>query len=254
VYGKITFWPIMKTYKIFGSKFVDGTFQEILNELSLGGLMVVPAAPALAMINENHQYSKALQDADISIFDSGFLCLLLFLFKGIRVRKLSGLEFLRKFLRSLKNTEENQIFLVEPTEKDADLNKKLFENHAIPIGSNQYIAPFYKENEISDAELLGIIEARRPKYIIINLGGGVQEVLGAYLKNNLDEAYRPAIICTGAAIAFLTGGQANIPKFVDYLYLGWFARCIADPRRFIPRYLSGFKLIKTLLMTKVEKC
>ncbi len=244
----------MYKYKMFGSKFVDGTFQEILNELSFGGLLVVPAAPALAMIHENHQYNKALQDADIAIFDSGFLCLLLRLFKRIRVRKLSGLEFLRKFLQSFTNTKESQIFLVDPTEKDAILNKKLFENHGIPIGFNQYIAPFYKDNEIFDEELLEIIEVKRPKYIIINLGGGVQEVLGAYLKNNSDQGYRPAIICTGAAIAFLTGAQGNIPKFVDYLYLGWLARCIANPRRFIPRYLSGFKLIKILLIMKVEIC
>lgn len=244
----------MKTYNIFGTKFFDGTFEEILKEVSFGGLMVVPAAPALATIDHNHQYSEALQNADVAIFDSGFLCLLLRVFKGIRVRKLSGLEFLRKFIQSLENSKEGQIFLIDPTERDAELNKELFENHAVTIAANQYIAPMYKANEIFDAKLLGILKEKKPSFIIINLGGGVQEVLGAYLKDNVGEGYTPSIICTGAAIAFLTGQQANIPKFVDYFYLGWMARCIADPVRFIPRYLSGFKLVKTLLITKVEKC
>lgn len=243
----------MKVYKIFGSRFVDGTFDEILNELSVGGLMVVPAAPALATMNEDREYADALQEANISIFDSGFLCLVLLVLKGLRVKKLSGLEFLREFLRASSNAQEGQVFLIDPTAKDADLNKALFEKYNIPIGSHQYIAPFYKKTEIVDPMLLDIIKVKRPKFIVINLGGGVQEVLGAYLKNNLDEDYRPVIICTGAAIAFLTGEQASIPKVVDYFYLGWLARCIANPRRFIPRYLSGFKLIGMVVSEKVEK-
>ena len=243
----------MKFYKIFGSRFVDGTFDEIFNELSAGGLMVVPAAPALATMSEDQEYANAVQEANISIFDSGFLCLALFFLKGIRVRKLSGLEFLREFLHVFSNAQEGQVFLIDPTVKDANLNKALFEKYNIPVGANQYVAPFYKKHEIFDPVLLEIINKTRPKYIVINLGGGVQEVLGAYLKNSVDENYRPAIICTGAAVAFLTGGQANIPKVVDYFYLGWLARCISNPRRFVPRYLSGFKLIGMVVSEKVEK-
>jgi N-acetylglucosaminyldiphosphoundecaprenol N-acetyl-beta-D-mannosaminyltransferase len=65
--------------------------------------------------------------------------------------------------------------------------------------------------------------------------------------------YKPTIICTGAAIAFLTGRQATIPKSLDYLYLGWLSRCIFDPKRFVPRYISGFKLFNLIINTKVEK-
>ena len=58
--------------------------------------------------------------------------------------------------------------------------------------------------------------------MIINLGGGVQEKLGLYLKRNLN--HETKIICTGAAIAFLTGLQANIPNIVDKIYMGWLWR------------------------------
>jgi hypothetical protein len=63
-----------------------------------------------------------------------------------------------------------------------------------------YTAPLYEKKRVEDKKLLEIIEDKKPKYILINLGGGVQEKLGAYLKQNI--SYKAAIMCTGAAIAF----------------------------------------------------
>ena len=71
------------------------------------------------------------------------------------------------------------------------------------------------------------------------MGGGVQEILGYYLKKNLN--YKPSIICTGAAISYLTKKQAPITDFLDEIYLGWLVRCLFNPIKFVPRYLSAFK-------------
>ena len=49
-----------------------------------------------------------------------------------------------------------------------------------------YLAPQYiKKGEIIDQSLLSQIESNRPSSIFIQLGGGVQERLGLYLKDNL---------------------------------------------------------------------
>ncbi|MGE9292288.1 MAG: WecB/TagA/CpsF family glycosyltransferase, partial [Puniceicoccales bacterium] len=85
------------------------------------------------------------------------------------------------------------------------------------------------------------IEQRRPRFVFNNIGGGIQERLGYGLRQQL--TYRPAIICTGAAIAFFTGQQANIPGWVDRLHLGWLARIAAAPCRYLPRYLAAVKLV-----------
>ena len=85
---------------------------------------------------------------------------------------------------------------------------------------------------------------------MINLGSGVQEPLGYYLKQNLN--YNPGIICTGAAISFFTKSQANISPFIDKLGLGWLWRCISNPIVFIPRYLSAFRLFFLILKTKIK--
>ena len=67
-----------------------------------------------------------------------------------------------------------------------------------------------------------------------------------FLKHNLP--YSPAILCTGAALAFKTGRQVNMPSWVDYIYMGWLLRCISNPKVFIPRYFSGFKLLSMILI------
>jgi N-acetylglucosaminyldiphosphoundecaprenol N-acetyl-beta-D-mannosaminyltransferase len=104
-----------------------------------------------------------------------------------------------------------------------------------------YVAPFYPKGSIVDPALLQLIESQRPRYIMVNIGGGVQEPLGLYLREHL--SYRPSIICVGAAIAFITGTQAAIPVWADTLMLGWLFRCLHAPRKFAPRIWKGLWLM-----------
>ena len=228
----------IKKIKIFDIIFIDANYNYLKKLLDKGGLLVAPSGPGLASIKNDIKYYHSLKNANIVLFDSGYLCLLLKIIKNINVKKFSGLLFLKKFLSSLKNTKE-KIFLVDPSESESNANKKYFKKLNINK-IYQYVSPIYKKDKIFDIKLLNRIKKIRPKYIIINLGGNVQEVLGYYLKKNLN--YKPSIICTGAAIAFLTKKQAQIPDFLDKLYLGWMVRCIFNPLKFIPRYLTAFKL------------
>jgi len=236
---------------ILGIKFVTGGYEQAISLLNEGGLMVVPAAPALVTLDTDDEYREALNQADFAIPDSGYMLLVLRLFRGINLSKLSGLEFLNRFLFDPNLDLENNLFCVNPSEAEDRINRGYLRTSGIKIDeSNSYIAPFYN-GDYCDRELLKILELKRPKYIVINLGGGVQEKLGLNIKKNL--SFKPAIICTGAAIAFLTGQQALIPAVIDKFYLGWLARCVFDFRRFVPRYLSAFKLINKLLKEDIRR-
>ena len=90
--------------------------------------------------------------------------------------------------------------------------------------------------------LIKLINNFRPKYIIINIGGGSQEPLAIYLNKNIK--YQASIMCTGAAIAFMTGEQAPINKLIDKIYLGWLMRIIWNPKLYLGRILKSFKIIK----------
>ena len=236
----------IKKIKIFDIIFIDANYNYLKKLLDKGGLLVAPSGPGLASIKNDIKYYHSLKNANIVLFDSSYLCLLLKIIKNINVKKFSGLLFLTKFLSSLKNTKE-KIFLVDPSESESNANKKYFKKLKINK-IYQYISPIYKKDKIFDIKLLNRIKKIRPKYIVINLGGNVQEVLGYYLKKNL--SYKPSIICTGAAIAFLTKKQAQIPDFLDKLHLGWMVRCIFNPLKFIPRYLTAFKLYFIFLNDK----
>jgi len=229
----------MKEYFFFEIRFIDGDFKSIKLLIDKGGLLVLPAAPALKEIDNNKKYHDALKHADIALFDSGFFCILLKFFKNINVKKYSGLKFLKEFLSSQKNTS-NKILFIDPSNKDKIINNKYLKSIGIK-NFFHYIAPIYQPNLLEDAILLNIINERKPKYIIINLGGGIQELLGSYLKTNLN--YKPSIICSGAAIAFLTGQQARIPLIFDKIYIGWLVRIIFNPFVFLPRYTKALKLI-----------
>jgi len=228
----------MIKYKIFGINFIDTNYKTIKKLLDKGGLLVLPSGPGLSDINKNTKYHQALKNADIALFDSGYLCLLLRI-KGIKVKKFSGFKFFKNLLISLKNEHNKKIFLVDPSNKQSMINKKFFKLKKI-FRIYQYVAPLYNKKKIHDLKLLNKIKKIKPKYIIINLGGNVQEVLGYYLKKNLD--YKPSIICSGAAISFFTKQQAPLTSFFDKIFLGWLVRIIFNPIVFLPRYLMAFKL------------
>jgi UDP-N-acetyl-D-mannosaminuronic acid transferase (WecB/TagA/CpsF family) len=105
------------------------------------------------------------------------------------------------------------------------------------------VAPKYAR-AVADDSLVALVNQRRPRHLIIGLGGGVQEKLGRYMKNHC--AGRPAIHCIGAAIGFLSGDQVRIPNWADQWMLGWLFRCAANPGRFVPRYFKALQLLLIL--------
>ena len=108
---------------------------------------------------------------------------------------------LRSFLNDADIKKSQDLFLINPRPIEAHYNLEYLKRIGFNVSENDsYLAPMYEKNKVEDKTLLDIIESKKPKYIIINLGGGVQEKLGAWLKTNV--SYKPAIICTGAAIAF----------------------------------------------------
>jgi len=238
----------IKKFKLFGIQFINGDFNLAYNKLNDGGLMVVPAAPALAEIYRDKSYYNALLKSDFAIPDSGFMVLILKLFKRVNINKLSGVSFLRNFI--FKINPSDTIFLIDPTRESSIINNVYLKDCGIVISKDDhYVAPFYNTSNIIDRVLINKLEEKKPKYILINIGGGVQEPLGLYLKNNL--SFKPSIICTGAAIAILNGQQALMPNWIDKLYLGWLARCLHNPSVFIPRYLKSFKLFPLLIKEKI---
>ena len=230
-----------KIIKFKSIRFFDFKFNQIISRLkNTGGLLVAPAASALVDIEKNKTYYNSLKYSDIAIFDSGFLCILFSIFKRIKVKKLSGYLFLKKLLKIIE-FRNRKFFLIDPSIYEQKLNYNLLRKKNI-INQRSYVSPKYVLSNFKDLKLLAQINSYRPDIIIINIGGGIQEPLGLFLKDNIKKK-NTIIICTGAAIGFITKVQAPINLFYDKFYLGWLVRLLHKPKNYYPRVIKSLKLI-----------
>ena len=218
------------------------------NIISKKGLFVFPSGPGIASINTNNEYFLSLKKSDLVFFDSGFFVLLLKILKNIKVKKFSGYKFLDLFFIYLKKNRNKKVFCIDPNKKFLKSNKIFLKKLGVKK-TYHYLAPKYQNKNVFDKDLLKIIVKFRPNFIMTNIGGGTQEVLGMYLREKLK--FKVTIICTGGAISFFTGDQAPINSLIDKLYLGWFLRLIFNPFIFFKRYLIALKLIPMIIMNKV---
>jgi UDP-N-acetyl-D-mannosaminuronic acid transferase (WecB/TagA/CpsF family) len=220
--------------RILGLTFLNGSARDAVERVSrTGGVLTVPAAPALVRLRHDPTYRQAMLSADYAIPDSGLMVLAWRILKGEKLVRVSGLIYLRELVRQPEFRESGAVFLVLPSE---NARRKFLAwastNHVRVSEEDCYVAPRYAL-ELEDPALAERLTGKRPRHVIIAIGNGPQEKLGVYLRDRLE--YRPAFHCIGAALGFLTGDQVAIPDWADRLYLGWLLRLFAQPRIFIPR-------------------
>ncbi|WP_263381308.1 WecB/TagA/CpsF family glycosyltransferase [Granulicella arctica] len=236
--------------KILGVNFFDGNAAEAIAKIRHGGLLVVPAAPALKDMDRDIGYRDALLGADLVITDSALMVLIWNLIERDSLYRLSGLEYLKELLEEPDVRQTGNTVWIMASPKSAATNLKWLAESGIVVDQDYvYMAPMYG-SEMEDPKLVALLNRLRPQHVIVTIGGGTQERLGLYLKQNLD--YLPAIHCIGAAIAFLSGDQVQIPMWGDRFYLGWLMRCLSEPKRYVPRYWEARKLVGLMLRYRSE--
>ena len=233
--------------KVLGVRFDDDPVELLVaHALEHGGLVVVPSGPGMAVDHlRNAEYRRALVEADLCIPDSGAMVVFMRLLRGVRMRRVSGLHFLWELFLRERIKMPRYTYWVHPDAEQAEINKDWLHDSGFEVHEQgHYVAPLYPKSGLQDPDLFASLQAHQPKVIILCLGGGVQERLGWWIR----EQYRaaglrcPAILCTGAAIGFITGTQVQIPFWADALYLGWLFRCVYDPKLYVPRYVSALAL------------
>jgi len=236
--------------QILGVNFYAGDAQGAVERVCQGGLLVVPAAPALKDLGENAPYREALLNADVAITDSAFMVMIWNLLERDSVQRVSGLEYLRALLQMETVRRPGNTFWIMAGAKSSQRNLDWLRAEGIEVPENCVWEARQYGAEIDDPELVEAIERQRPQHVVVTLGGGTQERLGLYLKRRLN--YLPGIHCIGAAIAFLSGDQVRIPVWADRMYLGWLFRCASAPMRYVPRYWSARKLLALMLRYRSE--
>jgi N-acetylglucosaminyldiphosphoundecaprenol N-acetyl-beta-D-mannosaminyltransferase len=239
--------------RILGINFFVGQAPEAVRRGLRGGLVVAPAAPALVNLPNDPDYRQAVSHADMAITDSGFMVMAWNLMRRDNIRRVSGLEYLVLLLRSLRSRpKQERPFFIMPTKESTGRTLGWLKTQGIFCDESQtYVAPEYPSGSIVDYSLLKLLKKQKPTQIVIGLGGGTQERLGLFLRQNLP--YRPGIHCIGAAIGFLTGEQVKIPMWADHFYLGWLLRCLSKPQNYVPRYWKARKLLWQLFVESSQQ-
>jgi N-acetylglucosaminyldiphosphoundecaprenol N-acetyl-beta-D-mannosaminyltransferase len=235
-----------KFQQVLGVRFFVGDAQGAIDLVSeRGGLVVVPSAPTLKNLPHDKSYRESILGADFAIADSALMVLIWNLVERNRIPKLSGLKYLRALVDQPEFRKAGNNFWVMPSPASAKRNLAWLRENGVEVADEDvYLAPLYGD-VIEDKELLRRLEERKPKHIVMGIGGGTQERVGYYMKQNL--SYLPCIHCIGAAIGFLSGDQVGIPVWVDTLGMGWLWRIFSDPARFGPRYWDARFLAPLLL-------
>lgn len=230
------------TRRVLGVNFFVGTIEEATDRALAGGLVVAPSGPGLAVdLCKSPAYREALTTADLAITDSGYMVLWWKWITGERLPRHSGLKLIRAVLAREELKSAGAIFWVMPSEAEKGRNLAWLRSEGFGVEeADTYVAPHYGPGPIFDTELVARIEARKPRVVMLAIGGGVQERVGCGLRAQL--SHRPGILCLGAAIAFLTGGQAAIPPWADRWMLGWLLRLLSSPRKFWRRYWDALPL------------
>lgn len=231
---------------ILGVRFFVGSAEEAVQIGLRGGLVVVPAAPALVELQTNEPYRQAVFNADLAITDSGLMVLIWRLLTGQRIARVSGLKYLKQLFEIKALQPRQAVLWIMPTTVARDQNLAWLRSQGYDFTDDDcYLAPHYPAGHIHDPALLALVRQRRPRHIVVCLGGGTQERLGLMLKRGCD--YQPIIHCIGAAIGFLTGNQVRIPAWADKFFLGWLFRCLSEPAKFIPRYWTACRLLPLMI-------
>lgn len=225
---------------VLGIPFFQGSAAEAVDRVSRGGLLVVPAAPALKDLETDEAYREALVGADVAIADSAFMVLAWNALERDSMTRLSGLEYLVELLKREDALRPGNSVWVMAGKNSAERNLAWLKAQGIEVPAEcAYLAPMYGK-PLEDPALVSLLERIKPQHVVVTIGGGKQELLGLYLKQHL--SYAAAIHCIGAAIAFLSGDQVRIPMWADRFYLGWLFRVVSRPRVYGPRYWGAFRL------------
>ena len=228
-----------------------GSLPQAVDTALAGGLVVAPSGPGLAVdLVNSPSYRTALTTADLALTDSGWMVLLWRLLTGETIPRHSGLKLMRALLDHAKLKQPGAVFWVMPSIEERDRNIAWLQAQGFPVSNDDtYIAPRYpQEGDLRDDTLNALLQTRRPAVVMLAIGGGVQERLGLALRDALP--YHPSICCLGAAIAFLSGGQTNIPPWADRFYLGWFLRLVSSPSKYWHRYWSALPLALMIYKAK----
>src|SRR5271156_6311855 len=157
-----------QTHRILGIDFFDRSAAAAIEIIRKGGLLVVPAAPALKDLDRNPAYRESLLNADLVLTDSAFMVLIWKRLQSIPIKRLSGLEYLRELLLEPDIRQPGNTLWIMASPVSAKRNLDWLAGQGITIPEDHiYMAPMYGNAPIDDSTLLERLNRLHPQHVIV---------------------------------------------------------------------------------------
>src|SRR5258708_22651345 len=154
-----------QTHRILGIDFFDGSAQSAIAIMRNGGLLVIPAAPALKDLHHNLDYRESLLNADLAITDSAYMVLIWNRLQSKSINRLSGLEYLRELLLEPDVRQPGNTLWIMASPISAKRNLDWLEGQGITVPQdNIYMAPIYRSASLSHPPPLQPLNRLRPPH------------------------------------------------------------------------------------------
>jgi exopolysaccharide biosynthesis WecB/TagA/CpsF family protein len=184
-------------------------------------------AHAFNMCNRDGDFADALLQSDVILRDGIGMQLL---FQKLNIDaglNMNGTDLIPRLLDSAKGQTVGLLGTADPYLSNAV-------DHLTQAGHNVIVA----QDGFQDKETyLALVEQHRPKVIVLGMGMPKQELVAAYLKENV--TYNPLIINAGALIDFIGGKTKRAPRWVREIHMEWVFRLLSEPKRLFRRYVVG---------------
>ena len=196
------------------------------------GFVVTPNVDHMIRHRESAEFRDYYAEAAYVLLDSQFAATLMRLRYGVDIPVCKGSDLTDAlFDRVIK--PDDVIVLIGTSAEQADELRERFGlrnllHHNPPMG--------FAENPLAVEAVLAFIESVPSfRFCLLAVGSPRQEMVAQKLVQR--GRARGMVLCIGASINFLTGGERRAPQWMQRTGLEWLYRLLQDPKRLAYRYL-----------------
>lgn len=195
------------------------------------GFVVTPNVDHVIRYVDEPEFRRSYQAADYVVLDSRFLRMLLGWFGGPQPAVCTGSDLTAAVFEQLLQADDPLVVIGGSDAQIAALRQRYgltqLRHHNPPMG--------FINDPAAVNHCLEFIEAAPFRFCFLAVGSPRQEQLALQIKQRGKAT--GAMLCIGASINFLTGGEQRAPQWMQRLNLEWLYRLLQDPARMWRRYL-----------------
>lgn len=247
----------MEKVQILGMNFTLGDMNHVTSNVikrikeNKKTFIITPNVDFLTRYNENEDFKKVCDKADVSIID-GMPVYWIAKAKGIKdANRIAGIDFCTNLAK--KSKEDNFSMFLLGGENDV-ANKAaniLIEKYNANIAGAISPKIGFEKQEDSLNEVLEIINKCKPDVILAGMSSPIQE---NFIVNNMDKIDAKVFIGVGGTFNVISGDITRAPKFMQKLGLEWLHRVAKEPGRLASRYAkNALDLSKLIVKSSFNK-